>query len=83
MVLLLSLFDIILLGTSVFLLFIPHAKWWTYTQAEIQSTAQHLIELLRSIFWGIFRKLQIDYFSKTSLDGRFKLTSDTFIKSMP
>ena len=32
-------------------------------------------------FLGIFRKLQINYFSETSLDTYFKLTSDISLKS--
>ena len=41
----------------------------TYTEAKIQSIALHLIRLLSR---------QINYFSETSLDGYFKLTSDIY-----
>ena len=34
-------------------------------------------------FLGILRKSQINYFSKTSLDGQFMLISDIFVKSVP
>ena len=55
-----------------------------YTDAKIQSTALHLFELLsRHSFMGILQKSQINYFSKTSLDGYFELTSDISLKSVP
>ena len=34
-------------------------------------------------FLGILRKLQISYFSKASLDGYFRLTSDISLESVP
>ena len=34
-------------------------------------------------FLGILQKSQINYFSKTSLDGYFKLKSDISLKSVP
>ena len=44
----------------------------TCTEAEI-----HLIQLLsRKLLANFLRKLQVNYFSKTFLDGHFKLTSD-------
>ena len=56
-----------------------------YTYAEIQSTALHLFELLSRVdnFLGILRKPQTNYFSKTSLDGYFMLTSDISVKLVP
>ena len=50
----------------------------------IQSTALHLFQFLSIVdnFLGILRKTQINYFSKTSLDGYFMLTSDIFVKSV-
>ena len=50
--LLLSLFDMILLYASEPLLFIPNVKWHNVTEAKIQSTTPHLIELLRRRFLG-------------------------------
>ena len=46
-----------------------------YTYAKIQSTALHLFEPLSRAdnFLGILQKPQINYFSKTSLDGYFLL----------
>ena len=46
-----------------------------YTEVEIHSTA------LADNFLGILRKLQINYLSKTSLNGYFKLASDISPKS--
>ena len=46
-----------------------------------KNTAQHLT-LLKG-FLGIVHKLIISYFSKTSLDGYFNLTSDISLKSVP
>ena len=51
----------------------------TYTEAETQKAAPHLIELLSRIF----KKLQINHFSKPFLDGYFKLKSDISLKSVP
>ena len=53
----------------------------TYIYAKIQSTTLHLFELLSRQFPGDFPKSQINYFSKTSLDAYFKLTSDISLKS--
>ena len=53
-----------------------------YTEADIYSPGLHHIKLLRKQFiLGILRKLQINYFFKTSLDEYFELTSDIFLKS--
>ena len=49
-----------------------------YAKSEVQNPALHLIELLR-----VLQKLQINYFSKTSLNGYFKLRSDISFKSVP
>ena len=49
-----------------------------YAKLEVQSPALHLIELLR-----VLQKLQINYFSKTSLNGYFKLRRDISFKSVP
>ena len=72
-----------LLCTSLYLLSVPHAKWYNvHRSTEVQSTALHLMELLSINFLGILQNLQINYFSKTSLGGYFKLTSDIFLESV-
>ena len=52
----------------------------TCADAEIQTTVLNLFELLSRQFLGILQKLQMNYFSNTSLDGYFKLTSDISLK---
>ena len=56
----------------------------TYTEAQ-RFKAQHCtpIELLSRQFLMNSPKFEINYFSKTSLDSYFKLTSDFFLKSVP
>ena len=55
----------------------------TYTEAEIEAQQCTLSNTWEDNFLGILRKLQISYFSKTSLDGYLKLTSDISLKSVP
>ena len=76
MVLLLSLFDIVLVCTSVVLLFIPLAKWYKKQRFK----AQH--RTLFNDFMGTLQRLQIICLKKASLDGYFKLTTDISLKSV-
>ena len=55
----------------------------TYTEAEIEAQQCTLSNTWEDNFLGILGKLQISYFSKTSLDGYFKLTSGISLKSVP
>ena len=51
------------------LLFNPHAKWYNVHRNDN--------------FLGILRNLEVNYFSKTSLVGSFKMKSDISLKSVP
>ena len=62
----------ILFCTSVLL----HPKWYNVYRSRDSKDNAHLIELLSREFLGIAQKLKINYFSKMSLDGYFKLSSD-------
>ena len=55
----------------------------TYTDAEIESTALHLLELLSRQFLGNSPKITNQLFFKNLFDGYFKLTSDISLKSVP
>ena len=55
----------------------------TYTKAEIQSTALHLIELLRRQFLANSPKITNQLSSKVSVDGYFNLKRDIFLKTVP
>ena len=55
----------------------------TYTDAEIESTALHLLELLSRQFLGNSPKITNQLFFKSLIDGYFKLTSDISLKSVP
>ena len=65
---------------SVLLLFIPYAEWCNQMP---RFKAQHCTFSNSWVhnFLGILRKSQINYFSKTSLDVYFKLTSDISLHS--
>ena len=52
----------------------------TYTEAEIQSIALHLIELLRKKLQKFENYKLTNYSSKATMDGYFNLTSDVFLK---
>ena len=69
----------ILFCTSVQLLFIPHAKWYRYTEAEIQSTILHLIELLSRQFLGNSPKIKNQLFFKNFIFQK----PDISLKSVP
>ena len=66
----------ILVCSSVVLLFIPLAKWYKKQGFKAQNFA------LSNNFLGILSKLQINYLLKTSLNGYFKLTTDGSLKSV-
>ena len=66
-----------LICTSVVLLFIPHAKWHNVHRAEIQSTAPHLIEH----FLGNSPKITNQLFFE-NLFGHFKVKTDISLKSV-
>ena len=72
---------------SVLLLLIPHLKveWYNVNIWRDSKHSTALFQLLSRVdnFLGILRKPQINYFSKTSLDGYFMLTSDISVKSVP
>ena len=57
----------ILVCTSVVLLFIPLAKWYKKQRFKAQHS---------TLSNNLLRKLQINFFKKTSLYGYFKLTTD-------
>ena len=64
----------ILVYTSVVLLFIPLAKWYSNERFKAQHST------LSNNFLGILQKLKINVLKKISLDGYFKLTSDISLK---
>ena len=62
LVLLLSLFDMILICTLLFL-FIPHSKWYNVLRCR-NSNSPHLIELFSNQFLENFPKITNQLFSK-------------------
>ena len=64
----------ILVYTTVVLLFIPLAKWHSKERFKAQNSN------LSNNFLGILQKLQINFLKKISLDGYFKLTTDISLK---
>ena len=69
-------FDMILVCTSVVLLFIPLAIWYKKQRFKAQHST------LSNNLLGILQKVQINFLKKTSLDCYFKLTTDISLKSV-
>ena len=64
------------------LLFTSFAKWCIVNRCQDSKDSTAPFQTLEYVL-GILQKSQINYFSKTSLDDYFKLTSDISLQSVP
>ena len=81
----LSFFGVMFFCILVLSPLIPHLKWYNEHLCRDLKQSTALFELLSRVdnFFGILRKPQINYFSKTAFDGYFMLTSGISVKSVP
>ena len=66
----------------VYLLFISHAKWCNVHRSRHSKHSTAPYRTVTETISREFKKLQINYSSKVSVDGYFSLTSDIFLKTV-